>query len=486
MKRFAQGYIAPTLAALLLFFGVIGEAGAQRPGEHPPRQPIPAEVLQQVPQPYRDQAAQLQLTATPEELAAAQRAAKIEPDAPLALVLRGMSFSVAGFELLLQDIEQENAAPRRLLILKYGILPHIRYAQKGELAQKLHDVLTQVATGDSDAEVSTQAMDALRRLQWGSLSQLAVARIEKARRAGDTAGAARVLEEGNEWLPWDMQVNTPGFLRTPPPVFGVVAPDRPIHVLAFGDFGTNSPAQIELASTMKRYAKQHPFDFGITLGDNFYPNGVASPDDPQWKTKWEDLYTPLGLKFYASLGNHDYMRADGPSAEVLYSQRSPSWRMPATYYTYTASPVQFFVVDTIELSDTPLPNQELAWLDTEIAKSKARWKVVYGHYQIYSATRGDEQNLIKRLLPLLRNRVDVYLCGHDHNLQGLKEEDGVHFYVSGAGGAGLYDFRQPNYSHSEFKQKTNGFTVIEADQKELKVHLISTNGEDIYTSTIRK
>ena len=486
MKRSVSPSGFTAVALLLLSLGAGAPVTAQQPGDHPARQPIPDDILPQVPSPYRDQATQLHLTTNAADLAKLQQVVKIEPNAPLILVVRGMSFSAPGIEDLLKDLEQESSAPRRLLILKEGLLPHIRYALKGELGQKLHEALTRTATQDSDAEVSTVAIDALRRLEWGNLSDVVVERIAKARQAGDTAGETRVLKEGNDWLPWDMQINTPGFLRTPPPVFEVAPADRPVRVLAFGDFGTDSPAQIELASEMKTYAQQHPFDFGITLGDNFYPNGVASPDDPQWKTKWEDRYSSLGLKFYASLGNHDYMRADGPAAEVLYSQRSASWRMPATYYTYTAGPVQFFVIDTVELSDTPLPNQQLAWLDAEIAKSKARWKVVYGHYQIYSATRGDEQNLIQRLLPLLRNRVDVYLCGHDHNLQGLKEEDGVHFYVSGGGGAGLYDFRQPNYSHSEFKQKKNGFSVIEADQKEFKLHFIGTNGEDLYTSTIHK
>jgi hypothetical protein len=160
--------------------------------------------------------------------------------------------------------------------------------------------------------------------------------------------------------------------------------------------------------------------------------------------------------------------------------------MPATHYTFTAGPVQFFAIDTIEMSDSVLPNKELAWLDVEIAKSHARWKVVYGHYQIYSATRGDERNLIDRLLPLLRNRVDVYLCGHDHNLQELKPEDGVHFFVSGGGGAGVYPFRQPNYIHSQFKQEQYGLTVLDADQDHILLRFVDLNGKEIYSSTIRK
>ncbi len=267
-------------------------------------------------------------------------------------------------------------------------------------------------------------------------------------------------------------------------LFSIAPASKSIRVLAFGDFGNGSAAQTHLAETMLAYGKQHPFDFGITLGDNFYPRGVTSPDDPHWANDWEKPYGPLGLHFYPTLGNHDYLPADGPAAEVMYSQRSNTWRMPSTFYTYTAGPVQFFAIDTEELSDTRLYQRQLAWLDAEIAKSKARWKIVYGHYQIYSATRGDEQNLIDRLIPVLRNRVDLYLCGHDHNLQQLQTEDGVHFLVDGGGGAPLYDFTQKNYARSNFKAKENGFTVIDADQDGLTLRVVGSDGQVMHEEII--
>ena len=344
------------------------------------------------------------------------------------------------------------------------IQQQVRHAKYAELQPKVQAELTQLVVHDGDPNVSVAAAQVLRRLQWGSFSGALATRAEHAREAGDTTGETQLLSEGDEWMGWDEQVNIPNFLRTAPPVFRVIPEGKAIRVLAFGDFGTGTPEQIQTAAAMREYQKSHPLDFGITLGDNFYPSGAAvAPDDPQWKIRYEDLYGQMGIKFYATLGNHDYGRADSPAAEILYSQKSDSWRMPATYYTYTAGPVQFFAIDTIELSDTVMFKKEAAWLDAEIAKSTSPWKVVYGHYQIYSATRGDEQNLIQRLLPILRNRVDVYLCGHGIIIcKSWNAEGGVHFFVSGAGGAGLYPFNYPNYSHSSFKQQTHGFTILEA------------------------
>ena len=208
-------------------------------------------------------------------------------------------------------------------------------------------------------------------------------------------------------------------------------------MLAFGDFGNGSGEQKMVAQTIVTYHQGQRFDFAITLGDNFYSVGMESPSDPRWKTWFEDLYGPLGIPFYASLGNHDWGHPDSPAAEILYSGLTPTWRMPAAYYTFTAGPVQFFALDTQSVA---LAQKQREWLDRELTTSQARWKVVYGHHPIYSdGNYEDRPDLIASLLPILANRVDAYICGHDHNLQALQAQRGVRFYIAGGGGAGLYE-----------------------------------------------
>jgi tartrate-resistant acid phosphatase type 5 len=89
---------------------------------------------------------------------------------------------------------------------------------------------------------------------------------------------------------------------------------------------------------------------------------------------------------------------------------------------------------------------------------------------MYSATRGDndekQDDLVHRPQPVLEKRqATVYICGHDHNLQILKPQGGVHYVVAGGGGAGLYEFTQKDYTRNTFKAKANGFAVIEADPR---------------------
>jgi tartrate-resistant acid phosphatase type 5 len=452
--------------------------------------------LREVPSPYKEELISLHPQIADADQQAALKIMEANPTAALALTLRCMGQQPDEFNFLMAQLRTDSDPSHRLLILTQSLRGQIRsleqanrplhspQAVSSEAETTSSDRISQVKTWltervltDTDTAVALEAARDLRKLDWGLNSRLLLKAADNAHAHTNTAGEAALRKEADDWLTWDEQINLPTFLRTPPPVFSVAPADKPIRVLAFGDFGNGSPAQMHLAETMLSYHRQYPFDFGITLGDNFYPRGVTSPEDPHWANDWEKPYGPLGLKFYPTLGNHDYLPPDGPAAEVLYTQHSKTWNMPATFYTFTAGPIQFFAIDTEELSDTYVYQKQLAWLDAEIAKSKARWKIVYGHYQVYSATRGDEQNLIDRLVPVLRNRVNLYLCGHDHNLQQLQTESGVHYFVDGAGGASLYDFTQKDYARSAFKAKQNGFMVIEADSDQLVLQIIGTDGD---------
>ncbi len=237
----------------------------------------------------------------------------------------------------------------------------------------------------------------------------------------------------------------------------IVPAGSPLHIVAFGDFGTGGPHQAAVAHAMRLAPSQERFDLGITMGDNFYRCGVRSIDDAKWKSRWEDLYSPLGIPFYAALGNHDYghppvicpQGRGSPDAEIAYSAHSPSWRMPARYYTFTAGPVQFVAIDTEGWSA-----EQLAWIRKTLADSARNpaihWRVVYGHHPILtSGVHLNERRisaLRAQLLPVLKSaRVDFYICGHDHDLEHLQAE-GMDFLICGGGGARLRPFRrkQPN------------------------------------------
>ena len=242
-------------------------------------------------------------------------------------------------------------------------------------------------------------------------------------------------------------------------------------------------ARNRVAAAMLAEHRARPFDFGLTTGDNFYPRGMESPADPRWKIWWEELYAPLGIRFYATLGNHDWVNFDSPAAEIVYTGRSESWRLPAPYYTYTAGSVQFFAVDTDEISQA-----QALWLRDELERSRAPWKVVYGHHPVFVSSLNRASytaEMQKHLWPLIRGRADLYLSGHHHSLQHLRPQEGVHFVTSGGGGAGVYPVNEQD-ALALFARPANGFTTIEADERELTFKHFGDDGAELYSYTLRK
>src|SRR4029077_19517303 len=103
------------------------------------------------------------------------------------------------------------------------------------------------------------------------------------------------------------------------------------------------------------------YDSVILVGDNLY--GSERPQD--FQKKFEVPYKPLldaGVKFYASLGNHD-------AREQRYYK--PFNMEGNLYYKFSQSPdVTFFMLE----STYPVPEQ-IKWLEKELKDSSSAWKI---------------------------------------------------------------------------------------------------------------
>jgi len=331
---------------------------------------------------------------------------------------------------------------------------------------------------DADPKIAVAALDVLRMRTTTPLLHLLEQRILSTRAAGDDGQLRLLADEHERWTTVVRGGLLPTFLQQPPPLFAIAPGDRPLRVLAFGDFGDGSDAQQQVAAAMRRYHADRRFDFAVTLGDNFYSTGMASPDDGRWKTWWSDLYDPLRIPFYATLGNHDWGQPNSPAAEIMYSARSSSWRMPAAYYTFTAGSAQFFALDTDIISE-----KQLMWLRSALDASRARWKIVYGHHPIYSEGQHEDNNTkIAQLLPVLRERADLYLAGHDHDMQHLRPEGRLHFFIAGSGGKLRPIEPGPR---SLFARSANGFAVLEVEPHRMVMAFVGVDGTELYRYEIR-
>lgn len=267
-----------------------------------------------------------------------------------------------------------------------------------------------------------------------------------------------------------------------------------LEFIAVGDSGSGDIGQDLVAYAMEIHAARYPVNAILYLGDNFYESGVSSANDPKFQTHFEEMYDPtiLNMPFYAILGNHDYR--GNVQAQVDYSQISSRWVMPAFYYTFTMPPptgnsskenwVQVFALDTTPIVDGQDPGQQMTWLEEQLKNSTARWKIVIGHHPVFSnGQHGGDETLNLLLIPLFRQYgVDMYISGHDHDLQILRV-NGFHQLVSG-GGSRIRDTLCRG--NSEYAAGLLGFMSLRLYEDRCEVYVVIDGGRVDFAYLIEK
>lgn len=276
------------------------------------------------------------------------------------------------------------------------------------------------------------------------------------------------------------------------------------NFLVVGDWGRNGDAhQREVAVEMGRTAENLVSQCILSVGDNFYEDGVQSTTDPLWRSSFEGIYSASSLQvpWYVALGNHDYRGI--PQAQIDYAAISQRWRMPSRYYKVSGSGIgaphlDLFVIDTSPLvhkyrqdvhsaiaanvagQDVPA---QLRWLDEQLSASTAPWKLVIGHHTIYSggSGHGDTPETTELIEPLLRKHgVQAYVNGHDHDLQHIRR-GGVDYLCCGAGS----EVRPvQSVTGTRFCAARSGFAAIRSSLDSLSLEFRDFTGTSLYRGEI--
>lgn len=250
-----------------------------------------------------------------------------------------------------------------------------------------------------------------------------------------------------------------------------------LKFVVLGDFGTGGRPQYDLAATMARFHDKFRFDTVITVGDNLY--GSQRPQD--YTTKFETPYKPLldaGVKFYASLGNHDSREQQN------YALFNMGGKL---YYTFKPpnQPVRFFMLD----SNYPSPEQ-IAWLENELKGSASDWKIAAFHHPLYSSggRHGSDIKLREIMEELfVQNNVSVVFSGHDHFYERIKPQRGIIYFIVGSGGklrAGNIDKR--SMLTAKGFDTSNAFLAVEIAGDTMHFNAISTDGTVVDSGIIER
>jgi len=247
-----------------------------------------------------------------------------------------------------------------------------------------------------------------------------------------------------------------------------------VKFAAIGDNGNGDKAEYDTADMMAKVRQRFAFDHVIMLGDNIYGGQGASDLVKKFSQPYKALLD-AGVKFYASIGNHDDPK------NVAY----PLWNMNGQrYYSYVVKNVRFFALDSNRVDKT-----ELSWLEGQLKSAQEDWKICYFHHPLYSdgGTHGSSVDIRVLLEPLfLAYNVNVVFSGHDHIYERITPQKGIYYFVEGASGElRKGDTNRSAMTAASFDQD-NSFMIVEIDGNTMTFQTISRTGTTVDSGTIER
>lgn len=245
--------------------------------------------------------------------------------------------------------------------------------------------------------------------------------------------------------------------------------DGSVRFAVIGDNGTGEKAEFEVAGQMERYREAVKYDFVVMDGDNIYGGHKAS----DFQRKFEQPYKPLldaGVKFYASLGNHD-----DPDIERNYKLYNMGGQR---YYSFKKGDAEFFALDSNYMDP-----QQLSWIESQLKNSNAKWKICFFHHPMFTAAtfHGPDLDLRKQLMPLFtKYGVNLVLSGHEHVYEHVKPQSGVYLFVLGnSGELRFHNIRPKNDIDQVGFDTDRDFMLMEVSGDQLYFQTISRTGATI-------
>ena len=229
-----------------------------------------------------------------------------------------------------------------------------------------------------------------------------------------------------------------------------------VSFVAFGDSGTGSPEQMQIASLLDGEA----FDLALHAGDLAYGNGggtgaaTHSTTDSWFFSVYRNWLRSRPV--FPSLGNHDSRleNSNGQPYRDLFvlPEHGATAAYPdhaERYYSFDYGPIHVVVLDTeLAFQDASRQAAQVSWADADLAASSQPWKIAVFHRAPYSSggEHGSDLAVRSAFAPLLERRgVQLAVTAHEHDYErtvplaaGVPASGGVTYVVTGGGGGPLY------------------------------------------------
>jgi acid phosphatase type 7 len=242
--------------------------------------------------------------------------------------------------------------------------------------------------------------------------------------------------------------------------------------VAYGDTRTRHDVHRKVIDAILKYSAP---DFVVQTGDM-----VADGSDSSLWPTFFDIERQLLRKvaYFPALGNHE--RNDSFFYQFFGGK---------AYYSFNWGNAHFTILDS------DLPNvaptaaaresfwaEETRWLEDDLEHNQnAEYRFVVAHHPPMTAVakrQGDNPHMTALMPMFEKYKVTAGIFGHDHNYQHYLK-NGVHYIITGGGGAPLYDVDTPPARITKKVVTTENFTVFKVDGKRLRIEAFEPNGETI-------
>jgi predicted phosphodiesterase len=233
------------------------------------------------------------------------------------------------------------------------------------------------------------------------------------------------------------------------------AAGQPYSFVVFGD----TRSRHDLHQRVIDAISQAKPDFVIHTGD-LVADGDAKEQWPRFFQIEKNLLNQTA--FFPTIGNHE------KNNKVFYD----CFDLSEAYYSFDWGDAHFAILNSDlgnYAEESALRDkywqQQLKWLDQDLAASKAGRRFVVMHHPPYTAMgrRQKEVPMFKDAVALfIKHKVTAVFNGHDHNYQHHLA-DGIHYFVSGGGGAPLYGLDKPIPGVTLKGESTEHYIVIRSD-----------------------
>jgi hypothetical protein len=252
----------------------------------------------------------------------------------------------------------------------------------------------------------------------------------------------------------------------------------PYEFVVYGDTRTRHDVHRSIIAAILKHSQP---DFVVHTGDQ-----VANGLDPSLWPVFFDIERGLLRKaaFFPSLGNHE---RNTPWWYDIFDQTN-------SYYSFNWGNSHFSVLNT-DIGNIGSGmrqgywDEQVKWLRDDLEHNQAAdFRFVVGHHPPMTAVSGRQSSnaYVTALLPIFEQyKVTAGFFGHDHNYQHYLK-NGIHYFVTGGGGAPLYNVDQPPEGITKKVAQVENFMVVKIDGKTARFEAFRPDGETLDVAEIGK